>query len=116
MADVGVGDVGDVCEVGTNDADAEPGPVGRTADVGWEIDVSRTVEAPAEAVWQWLVSDAGQQVWLGPGARAEPRLSGAVTVEGQVVGDVRGYRSGHRWRLSWRPPGWGHDVTTQVVV
>jgi uncharacterized protein YndB with AHSA1/START domain len=88
--------------------------VGKTADVGWNIGVSRTLPYPAEAVWDFLVSRDGVAIWLGPVGEL-PREKGAEyeTANG-TVGEIRSFVEGDRVRLTWRPQDWDHDSTVQV--
>jgi uncharacterized protein YndB with AHSA1/START domain len=88
--------------------------VGKTAGVGWNIGVSRTLPYPAEVVWDFLVSREGVAIWLGPGVEL-PRETGAEyeTANG-TVGEIRGFADGDRVRLTWRPSDWDHDSTVQV--
>ncbi|MEV6646751.1 SRPBCC domain-containing protein [Amycolatopsis sp. NPDC051371] len=88
--------------------------VGKTADVGWNIGVSRTLPYPAETVWEFLVSRDGVAIWLGPGVEL-PREPGAEyeTANG-TVGEIRSFVGGDRVRLTWRPSDWDHDSTVQV--
>ncbi|MEU4525049.1 SRPBCC domain-containing protein [Amycolatopsis sp. NPDC024027] len=88
--------------------------VGKTADVGWNIGVSRTLPYPAEVVWDFLVSREGVTIWLGPGVEL-PREPGVEyeTANG-TVGEIRGFADGDRVRLTWRPSDWDHDSTVQV--
>ncbi|GHF07002.1 hypothetical protein GCM10017786_45770 [Amycolatopsis deserti] len=88
--------------------------VGRTADAGWQIGVSRTLSHPATTVWEFLTSEAGAAVWLGaavPGGKGERY----ETADG-TVGEVRSLRELDRIRLTWRPKDWDHDSTVQVTV
>jgi uncharacterized protein YndB with AHSA1/START domain len=88
--------------------------VGKTADVGWNIGVSRTLPYAAATVWDFLVSRDGVAIWLGPGVEL-PREPGAEyeTANG-TVGEIRGFAEGDRVRLTWRPSDWDHDSTVQV--
>lgn len=90
--------------------------VGQTRDVGFEIGVSRTLDHPPEAVWAFLTSPEGLAVWLGrgvalPAGKGEPYR----TLDG-TEGELRSFRPLDRMRLTWRPPGWDHDTTVQVVI
>ncbi len=87
---------------------------GKTADVGWNIGVSRTLPYPAGKVWDFLVSREGVGIWLGPGVEL-PREPGAEyeTANG-TVGEIRSFADGDRVRLTWRPSDWDHDSTVQV--
>jgi activator of HSP90 ATPase len=90
--------------------------VGRTADSGWQIGVSRTVSYPATELWEFLVSREGVEIWLGPCPEL-PRERGATyeTASG-TVGEIRSFRAGEKIRLTWRPEDWDHDSTMQVTV
>ena len=50
---------------------SERNEVGKTADVGYQIGVSRTLPFSEEAIWGLLLSPEGQATWLG----------GPITVE-----------------------------------
>jgi uncharacterized protein YndB with AHSA1/START domain len=88
--------------------------VGKTAGVGWNIGVSRTLPYSAGAVWDFLVSREGVGIWLGPGVDL-PREAGAAyeTATG-TAGEIRSFAEGDRVRLTWRPRDWDHDSTVQV--
>ncbi|MFJ7217277.1 SRPBCC domain-containing protein [Amycolatopsis sp. NPDC098790] len=88
--------------------------VGKTADVGWNIGVSRVLPYPAETIWDFLVSQDGVAIWLGPGVEL-PREKGAEyeTANG-TIGEIRSYVENDRVRLTWRPSDWDHDSTVQV--
>lgn len=91
-------------------------PVGRTADAGWEIGVSRTVPLPLEEAWALVVSPEGLAAWLGAGATlAEEPGTPYLTADG-TTGEVRSYRSLDRVRVTWRPPTWDHDTTVQIAL
>ncbi|MEU0921134.1 SRPBCC domain-containing protein [Streptomyces cyaneofuscatus] len=75
-------------------------PTGLTQDAGWEIGVSRTIQQPPQAVWEFITGPEGVALWL----RAEgplPTERGAPyrTADG-VEGEVRSYRPGDRVRLT----------------
>jgi uncharacterized protein YndB with AHSA1/START domain len=91
-------------------------PVGLTQDAGWEIGVSRTVAAPREVVWDLLVSDEGRALWLGAGATPATEKGAPWSADDGTAGELRSFRPPERIRLTWRPPGWDHDSTVQVVV
>jgi activator of HSP90 ATPase len=90
--------------------------VGRTADAGWQIGVSKAVAYPVAEVWEFLVSREGVEIWLGPCPEL-PREKGATyeTANG-TAGKIRSFREQDRVRLTWRPKDWEHDSTLQVAV
>jgi hypothetical protein len=66
-----------------------PAPTGKTKDAGWEVGVRKTVDAPLDTVWAFLL------------ASGLPILS---------------YTEGLRVRLTWQPGEWNHDSTLQLTV
>lgn len=91
-------------------------PVGLTRDAGWQVGVSRTLEAPLAAVWHLLVSPAGVATWLGRGVRVPDERGGDFETADGTAGWWRSVRAHDRLRLSWRPAAWDHDTTLQVAV
>lgn len=92
---------------------AEPG---RTKDAGWQVGVSRTVDHPAERVWEFLTSPAGTDLWLGHGVRLAQAPGSPYETDEGVRGETRSLRSGDRIRLTWQPDDWDHETTVQMVV
>jgi len=90
-------------------------PTGLTKDAGYEIGVSRTLPLPAEEVWRFLTGREGLTMWLGEGARIEPRRGAAYTLADGTTGEVRGYKEGARLRLTHRPAG-QRETTIQITV
>ena len=90
-------------------------PVGLTRDAGWEIGVSRTFPYAREAVWDFIISQAGLTLWLGAGARlGEPGQE--YTTRDGTTGELRSLRPVDRVRLTWQPRGWIRESTVQVTV
>ncbi|GAA3868878.1 SRPBCC domain-containing protein [Saccharothrix violaceirubra] len=90
--------------------------VGHTRDAGWQIGVSKTVEHPAETVWEFVTSPAGIAIWLGAGVTVlDERGTPYETADG-TRGETRSYRTMDRLRLTWQPPDWDHETTLQLTV
>lgn len=88
--------------------------VGRTASVGFEIGVRRTLSCAEEALWHLLTSEEGLTTWLGgpiPLHRGTP-----YTLTDGTTGELRVFRPGSHLRLTWQPPGWAAPATVQVRV
>ncbi|QFZ19012.1 SRPBCC domain-containing protein [Saccharothrix syringae] len=90
--------------------------VGRTRDAGWQIGVSKTVDHPAGAVWDFITSPEGTAIWLGEGVTVSPERGAPYETAAGVRGETRGFRHLDRVRLTWQPPGWAHDTTLQLTV
>lgn len=88
--------------------------VGRTRDAGWEIGVSKTIDCPIGAVWDFITSPEGTAIWLGDDVELAPKQS-YETAAG-TRGEIRGFRELDRVRLTWWPSGWSHDTTLQLTV
>jgi len=87
---------------------------GLTKDVGWELGVRRTVDAPVEEVWEYFVVD-GLATWLGDTTLGLHKGDEYVTVDG-VRGEIRSRTDQLRLRLTWQPDDWDHDSTVQVTL
>jgi uncharacterized protein YndB with AHSA1/START domain len=94
----------------------KPKAVGHTRDAGWQIGVSRTIDRPADEVWDFLTSPAGVAIWLGEGVTVVPERGAAYETAAGVRGETRSFRDLDRVRLTWQPPDWDHDTTLQLTV
>jgi uncharacterized protein YndB with AHSA1/START domain len=92
------------------------GDVGRTQDVGYEVGVSKTFDAPLGVVWEHLVSPAGFGTWVGAGARLPGGRGDTYKADDGTTGELRSLHTGDRIRATWRPPTWTHDTTIQLTV
>ena len=89
-------------------------PVGLTHDAGWELDVRRTVPAPAAETWQRLLAE-WLPVWLG--VDSVPQMVGApLRRDGRVRGRVIGCHVGRRVRVRWTPEALDHETVFQVTL
>jgi uncharacterized protein YndB with AHSA1/START domain len=89
--------------------------VGLTRDAGWEIGVSKTIDAPVTAVWDYLTSAEGIDQWLGGGLVLPAQKGASYTTPDGTSGELRSFRPGDRMRLTWRPADWDHSSTVQVA-
>lgn len=95
-------------------------PIGLTKDAGFEIGVSRTVDADPARVWELVVSDEGVRIWLGHGVHFPPgrppgKGTGYLTADG-TRGEIRSFHPDGRLRLTWQPRDGDHESTVQVTV
>jgi uncharacterized protein YndB with AHSA1/START domain len=90
--------------------------VGRTRDAGWEIGVSKTIDRPVEAVWEFICSPAGIAIWLGEGVTVLPDRGAGYETTAGVHGETRSFRDLDRIRVTWQPRDWSHDTTLQLAV
>lgn len=94
-------------------------PVGLTRGAGFEIGVSRTIDAPPDRVWRSLTDPDGVATWLGSGVRIpapETAKGTAYRTADGTRGEFRSVHPGSRLRLTWLPPEWDHESTVQVTV
>jgi uncharacterized protein YndB with AHSA1/START domain len=93
---------------------SDPTPNGLTKDAGWEVGVRKTVDAPIDSVWVFLL-DQGLPIWLGNTALTLEK-GAAFETDDDIRGAVLSYTEGSRVRLSWQPGEWDHDSTLQLTV
>ena len=91
-----------------------PTPTGQTKDAGWEVGVRKTVDAPIDTVWSYLLGK-GLPLWLG-NTELVLQKGAAYETDDDISGTVLSYTEGLRIRLSWRPEEWNHDSTLQLTV
>jgi uncharacterized protein YndB with AHSA1/START domain len=91
-------------------------PTGLTKDAGWEIGVSRTVDAPIDAVWELLVSPAGVDLWIGAGASVPAAKGQSYEADDGTTGELRGFNHHDRLRLTQLRPGRDGERTIQVAM
>ena len=87
---------------------------GKTKDAGWEVGVRRTVAAPIEVVWGFLLGQ-GLPLWLGR-AKLTLEKGAPYATDDEISGRILSYTEGTRIRLSWQPSEWDHDSTLQLTV
>lgn len=88
--------------------------VGKTADVGYQIGVSRTLPFSEEAIWGLLLSPEGMAIWLG--GPIEMERGARYALADGATGEVRVYKPWSHFRVSWQPPGWARPSLIQVRV
>lgn len=91
-------------------------PTVRTKDTGWQIGVSRTIDASLPAVWELLTSSRGLDIWLGRDAALPEEKGERYETADGIQGELRSYRPNVRIRLTWQPATRSHDSTVQVAV
>jgi len=91
-----------------------PAATGKTADAGWEVGVRRTVDAPAPAVWAFLLGD-GLPLWLG-NTKLILEKGATYATDDDISGTVLSVTDGLRIRITWQPREWNHDSTLQLTV
>lgn len=99
--------------VGYMNARAED-TTGKTADVGWEVGVRKTVDVALPTVWQYLIGP-GVGLWLGETTLPREKKAAYETRDG-VSGTIISYTENQRVRLSWHPSDWPHATTLQLTV
>lgn len=88
--------------------------VGKTADVGYQIGVRRTLVCGEEELWSLLLSPVGMTAWLGGAIELEDGYRYAL--DNGTTGQVRVYKPWSHIRLTWKPQGWARPSTIQVRV
>jgi uncharacterized protein YndB with AHSA1/START domain len=88
--------------------------VGKTAAVGYEIGVRRTVPFSEDAVWAVVLSPEGQRLWLG--GTADLIQGESFSFENGTTGTIRVNTPGSHLRLTWQLAGWPRASTVQVRV
>lgn len=88
--------------------------VGRTASVGYQIGVRRTLPTSEEELWAVLLSPEGLRIWLG--GVAEIEKGSRFSFPDGTCGEIRVYKPWSHLRLTWHRPEWEAPSTVQVRV
>jgi uncharacterized protein YndB with AHSA1/START domain len=88
--------------------------VGETADVGFEIGVTKTLPISKKQAWDLLMSPAGMKTWLGKAVKLEKGQT--YTAAEGTTGEIRTLKPGERVRLTWQPKEFKQPSTLQVTV
>jgi uncharacterized protein YndB with AHSA1/START domain len=88
--------------------------VGKTADVAYQVGVSRTLPFSEEAIWGLLLSPEGMATWLG--GPVEMEEGARYTLADGASGEVRVYQPWSHFRITWQPPRWARASLIQVRV
>ena len=91
-------------------------PVGKTKDAGWQIGVSRTVNADLDVVWSYLMSPEGLAIWLGDGIEGPLEVGRRYRTAENTRGEIRSLRPRDRVRLTWQPADRHDHATVQIAV
>jgi uncharacterized protein YdhG (YjbR/CyaY superfamily)/uncharacterized protein YndB with AHSA1/START domain len=93
--------------------------VGKTATVGFQVGVVRTLQMTAPELWDVLTKQPER--WLGSGAtlKLEPGEGYEVPKRRGVAGvrgELRVVKPGQRLRMTWQPDGWKKPATLQLTL
>ncbi|MFJ4969217.1 SRPBCC domain-containing protein [Streptomyces sp. NPDC088755] len=75
-------------------------PTGLTQDAGWEIGVSRTIQQPLRAVWDFITGPEGVALWLGIDGPLPTEKGVPYRTADGTEGEIRSYRPVDRVRLT----------------
>jgi uncharacterized protein YndB with AHSA1/START domain len=87
---------------------------GKPTDAGWEVGVRKTVDAPLDTVWAFLLGK-GLGIWLG-NTRLNLTKGARFETDDDIRGSIISISDKSRIRLTWQPGEWDHDSTLHVTV
>lgn len=88
--------------------------VGQDAKGKYMVTATCALPHSVQAVWDVLMSDAGQKVWLNPMYTLELEPKSPFETNDGFFGEVRTLKVARRLRLAWQDPQW--DFTTVLEV
>lgn len=77
---------------------------------------TKTLKAPASAVWKWLNSAEGQSLWLKPLSEFKLKPKAVFETEEGVFGEVRTMLVNRRARLRWQEDTWERPSILQIYL
>ena len=82
----------------------EQGAKGLTRDTGWQIGLRRTLDAPVELIWAWMLSTSGREIWLGEGPDFLFVAGQDYELLDGTSGKIQVFQPGSHWRITRNPP------------
>jgi len=90
--------------------------VGLTESVGFQIGVRKTVNTGKYAVWDFLFSAKGLNIWLGDFGANEFEVGGEFELQNGVMGKITVFRPYSHTRMISKKRGWDDDSRLQLRV
>jgi uncharacterized protein YndB with AHSA1/START domain len=91
-----------------------PAQSGNKKDAGFDVGVRKTVDAPKDKVWAFLLG-AGLPIWLG-NTTLTLEKNVAYETDDDISGTLLTHTAGSRIKLTWQPGEWNHDSTLQLTL
>ncbi|MGO4541889.1 SRPBCC family protein [Paenibacillus sp. 2TAB19] len=89
-------------------------PVGKTASVGFQIGVRRTLPITPEQAWSFLTSPEGLRLWIGTVSGLSFKEGETFTSEEGITGQFRVVKPEKQLRLKWGRNDWEKLSTLQI--
>ncbi|ACT03254.1 SRPBCC family protein [Paenibacillus sp. JDR-2] len=88
--------------------------VGKTASVGFQIGVRRTLPVSPETAWTFLTSAKGLKLWIGNVKDISIEAGETFQSTEGISGELRIVKPLQQLRLKWSKPGWEKPSTLQI--
>lgn len=89
---------------------------GETADSGFEIGVTKTLDAPPQKVWDLLISKKGLKICLGEIKNFQLEKGFKYETSDGTKGQIRTLENGKKIRLTYQPKNQKNSSTLQIYV
>lgn len=89
---------------------------GETKDTGFQIGVQKTLPASQQAMWDFLMSPAGWEIWLGEVEGLKIKKGVTYQTKDGITGEIRSVASDEKLRLTWQPKGRSAPTTLQITL
>lgn len=87
---------------------------GRNQKGLYSVTLTKSIHVPAKTIWDWMVSDSGQNEWLRPLSNFDFLRGQEFEVEGGFFGKIRSIKSPVRIRMSWQDAEWTKPSIVQI--
>ena len=89
--------------------------VGQTKDVGFQFGVRKSFKVPVNAIWNFMFSAQGVNIWLGELSN-ELTLNKPYKTKNGIEGFVRVFKVDSHIRLSWKKKKWDNMSLVQLRI
>ncbi len=85
-------------------------------DLGFQVSVSKTFSVSTEAMWAFLLSEAGIAVWLGEIKMDDFELQKPFITKTGIEGKLTVFVPNCHVRFRWKPSNWEKPSTVELRV
>ncbi|MET1259414.1 SRPBCC domain-containing protein [Flagellimonas sp. DF-77] len=92
------------------------GEVGLTKESGWQMGVRKTIYADFDSVWEFLFSDKGLQLWLGPVKAVDLEVGASYNLASGVMFKITVFKPLSHIRMQWKKEEWENTSRLQLRI
>ena len=90
--------------------------VGLTKDAGWQMGVRKTLDTDFDRVWDFMFSDKGLNLWLGPIKAEQLEVGKAMDLDHGIWFKIVVFKPFSHIRMQWKKREWSNTSRLQLRI